>query len=154
VPLPFVRWSRAAEQRADLTRQATGSSRLVDPHLESLAEYAEDVAAATIALEKSRAAVFVAAGTDDGMWPAAYSADRLKRRLSRRDSDLPSVIEVYPTGHLVMGSGWAPTTQFQRSKGRLQGGNAALDAQAQRAIWPAFLRFLDEFFRSAEPLVR
>lgn len=94
--------------------------------------------------------MFVAAGTDDGMWPAAYSAERLRERLSRRDPGLPSVVEIHTTGHLVMGSGWGPTTQFQRSRGRLQGGNAALDAQAQRAIWPAFLHFLDEHFRSAE----
>lgn len=154
VALPFVRWSRAAERRADITRRATGSSRWTEPHLESLAEHAGDVPAATIAIEKSGAALFVAAGTDDGMWPAAYSAERLRERLGRRDPRTPSIIEIHPTGHLVMGSGWGPTTQFQRSRGRLQGGNAALDAQAQGKIWPAFLRFLDDHFRRTRPTVR
>ena len=147
VALPYVRWSRAANQRGDVSRRATGSSRLVEPHLESLAQYAEDVPAATIAIEKSRAALFVAAGTDDGMWPSAFAAERLKERLGRSNPGAPASFIIQPTGHLVMGSGWAPTTQFQRARGRLQGGNAALDAKAQQVIWPAFLRFLDEHFR-------
>lgn len=143
-PLPFVRWSVSAEQRSNVTRKATGSSRLTEPHLEALAEYASDVPAATIPIEQSRAAVFVAAGIDDGMWPAAYSAERLRARLERRVPALATVFEIHPTGHLIMGSGWGPTTQFQKTTGRLQGGNAKLDAQAQRAVWPAFLKFLEQ----------
>lgn len=155
LPLPFVRWSRAAEQRANLTRTATGSSRLVEPHWESLVEFAEDIPAATIAIERSRAAIFVAAGNDDGMWPAAYSTERLRERLSRRSAGPPAIFEVHPTGHLVLGSGWGPTTQFQKARGRLQGGNAALDARAQASIWPALLRFLDEHYsRSSGALLR
>jgi hypothetical protein len=143
-PLPYVRWSKAAEQRGDLNRRTTGSSRLTEPHLESLAEFASDVPAATILIEKSRAAVFIAAGTDDGMWPSAYSAEHLRRRLALRDPSLAAVFEIHPTGHQIMGSGWGPTTQFQRATGHLQGGNARLDAQAQGVIWPAFLKFLDQ----------
>ena len=91
--------------------------------------------------------MFVAAGTDDGMWPSAFAAERLKEPLVRSIPGAPASFMIQPTGHLVMGSGWAPTTQFQRARGRLQGGNAALDAKAQQVIWPAFLRFLDEHFR-------
>ena len=148
-PLPFVRWSKAAERRGDLVRTATGSSRLVEVHLESLAEYATDVAAATIPIERSRAAIFIAAGNDDGMWPSGCSAGMLRERLVQRDRRLASHFELHPTGHLILGSGWGPTTQFQRSQGRLQGGNARLDAEAQRVIWPAFLRFLERHL--AEP---
>lgn len=147
---PYVRWSRAAERRNDLTREAIGSARLTEPHLESLAEFAEDVDAAMIEIERSRAAIFVAAGTDDGMWPAAYSAERLRARLAQRDPRLAAAFEIHPTGHLVFGTGWAPTTQFQSQTGRLQGGNARLDAEAQRVIWPAFLRFLRDYFRSPD----
>jgi dienelactone hydrolase len=147
-PLPFVRWSKAAERRSDLTRSATGSSRMTDIHLESLAEFASDVPAATIPIERSRAAFFIAAGTDDALWPAAYSSELIQRRLARRTPDTSAVFEIHATGHLVMGTGWGPTTQFQRSSGWLQGGNARLDAQAQRAIWPAFIRFLDLHLRT------
>lgn len=150
-PFPFVRWSRAAERRSNLTRKATGSARLTEPHLESLAEFAEDVAAATIKIERSRAAIFVAAGTDDGMWPAGYSAERLRDRLAHRDPRLGAAFEIHPTGHLVMGTGWAPTTQFQSQTGRIQGGSARLDAEAQRIIWPAFLRFLRNHFQLPAP---
>lgn len=149
-PFPFVRWSRKAAERGDLVRNATGSSRLAEPHLESLAEFAEDVPAATIPVEMSAAAVFVAAGIDDGMWPAAYAAERLRQRLIRRDPGIPAMFEIHPTGHQVMGSGWGPTTTFQRATGRLQGGNARLDAEAQRVIWPAFLRFLEMNLRSSQ----
>lgn len=141
--LPFVRWSKAAEHRGDSVRAATGSSRLTDVHLESLAEHAADVAAATIPIERSRAAIFIAAGSDDGMWPSAYSAEKLRQRLARRDPRLAAHFEIHPTGHLILGTGWAPTTQFQRGRGLLHGGSARLDAEAQRATWPAFLRFLE-----------
>lgn len=141
-PLPFVRWSKAAERRGDQARAASGSSRLTEVHLESLAEYAGDVDAAAIPIERSRAAIFIAAGSDDAMWPSAYAAERLRERLARRDPALVSQIEIQPTGHLVLGSGWGPTTQFQRAQGLLQGGNARLDAEAQRRIWPLFLQFL------------
>jgi len=141
-PLPYVRWSKAAERRGNLVRTATGSSRLTEVHLESLAEYATDVAAATIPIDRSRAAVFIAAGSDDGMWPSAYATERLRERLARRGPELVSHIETQATGHLILGTGWGPTTQFQRTRGRLQGGNAKLDAEAQRAIWPVFLQFL------------
>lgn len=102
----------------------------------------QDIEAATIRLENSRAALFLAAGTDDGLWPAAYSSERVQSRLKRLGFDRAVVVELHPTGHLIMGSGWAPTTQFQRSTGWLPGGNAELDSKAQRAVWPAFLEFL------------
>lgn len=146
-PLPYVRWSWPAMRRGDLVRAATGSSRLTEVHLESLAEFADDVEAARIPIERSRAAIFIAAGTDDGMWPSAFSAEQLRRRLALRDAALATVFEVHPTGHLILGSGWGPTTEFQRSSGRLQGGNARLDSEAQRIVWPAFLRFLDQHLR-------
>lgn len=150
-PLPYVRWSKAAERRGNLVRTATGSSRLTEVHLESLAEYATDVAAATIPIERSRAAVFIAAGSDDGMWPSAYATEHLRERLARRDRGLASHIEIHATGHLILGTGWGPTTQFQRARGRLQGGNARLDAEAQRAIWPMFLQFLRSHLADARP---
>jgi dienelactone hydrolase len=151
-PLPYVRWSKAAERRGDQARTATGSSRLTEVHLESLAEYASDVEAAAIPIERSRAAVFIAGGTDDAMWPSAYAAERLRERLARRDPGSATQIEVHPTGHLLLGSGWGPTTQFQRTKGRLQGGNPGLDAEAQQAIWPKFLLFLRRHLKERSPV--
>lgn len=135
-------------RRGDSVRAVTGSSRLTEVHLESLAEFARDVEAARIPIERSRAAIFIAAGTDDGMWPSAFSAEQLRRRLALRGAALTAIFEIHPTGHLIMGSGWRPTTEYQRSTGRLQGGNPRLDAEAQRIVWPAFLKFLDQHLRS------
>jgi dienelactone hydrolase len=140
--LPFVRWSLAAEQRGQQQRQASGSSRLTEAHLESLAEYAQDVPRATIPVERAHAALFLAAGVDDGVWPAAYAVERIAARLKAAGYRHPVQLEVVLTGHQLLGTGWAPTTAFQRGVGRLQGGTAALDAAAQAALWPRLITFL------------
>jgi hypothetical protein len=54
----------------------------------------------------------------------------------------PKTLEL-DTGHLVLGTGWAPTTSFQRVTGALQGGSPVLDAAAQARAWAALLAFLD-----------
>lgn len=146
-PMPFVRWSYAAEARGSESRKATGRSRLTEAHLESLAEYADDIEPATIAIERSRAALLLVAGIDDGMWPSAYSVERIQARLARNGYK-PSVKVVrLPTGHQVLGTGWAPTTAFNRPTGRLQGGDPQLDARAQAEAWPQLLEFLRAHLR-------
>jgi hypothetical protein len=141
-PMPFVRWSYAAEARGTEARKATQRSRLTEAHLESLAEFAHDVERATIPIERSRAALLLVAGIDDGMWPSAYSVDRLEARLARYRYDRPVKIVRLPTGHQVLGTGWAPTTAFNRQTGRLQGGDPQLDAHGQAEAWPQLLEFL------------
>ncbi|HYE43563.1 MAG TPA: acyl-CoA thioester hydrolase/BAAT C-terminal domain-containing protein [Caulobacteraceae bacterium] len=149
-PLPFVRWSQDAARRGEAARAATGVSRLTEVHLESLVEYASDIEQARIRMERSRAAVFIAAGQDDGMWPSAYAAEQLRTRLERRDPRLPVQIELAPTGHQILGAGWSPTTAFQRPTGLRHGGDARLDSEAQRAIWPRFLAFLEAHYPPAD----
>lgn len=141
-PAPFVRWSRAAERRGDSARAATGVSRLTEVHLESLVEYASDIEAARLPVERSRAAFFLVAGQDDGMWPSAYSAEQLQARLRAR-SGQETQVELFPAGHQILGTGWGPTTAFHRLTGLRHGGDARLDAEAQAAAWPKFLEFLD-----------
>ncbi len=140
--LPFVRWSAAAERRGARARAATGRSRLTEAHLESLAEYAADVPAASIPVEQANAAFFLAAGIDDGMWPAAYAAERLAARLQAAGYRHPVQLERVDSGHQLLGTGWAPTTAAQGGRGRLQGGSAALDAAAQALLWPRLIDFL------------
>ncbi len=140
--MPFVRWSYGAEARATEARKATRRSRLTEAHLESLAEFAGDVERATIPIERSRAALLLVAGIDDGMRPAAYSVDRIQARLSRQRYDRSVKVLRLATGHQVLGSGWAPTTAFNRETGRLQGGDPQLDARAQAESWPELFEFL------------
>jgi len=146
-PIPFVRWSYAAEARGSEARKATRRSRLTEAHLESLAEFAGDVEPATIPLERSRAALLLVAGIDDGMWPSAYSIERIQARLARRKDGRPVKIVRLSTGHQVLGTGWTPTTTFNKETGRLQGGNAQLDARAQAEAWPQLLEFLKSQLR-------
>lgn len=146
-PIPFVRWSYAAEARGSEARKATRRSRLTEAHLESLAEFAGDVEPATIPIERSRAALLLVAGIDDGMWPSAYSIDRIQARLARRGYDRQVKIVRLSTGHQVLGTGWAPTTTFNKETGRLQGGNAQLDARGQAEAWPQLLEFLKNQLR-------
>jgi dienelactone hydrolase len=153
-PLPFVRWSRAAASRGDAARVATGVSRLTEVHLESLAEHAGDIEGARLRLEHTTAAVFIAAGADDGMWPSAYAAEQLRAQLVKRNPTAPFQIEVQPSGHQIMGTGWAPTTTYHAPTGLRQGGDARLDSEAQRVIWPKFLAFLDQHLKRANSSAR
>ena len=121
-PMPYLRWSYEAAARGDAARQATGSSRLTDVHLQSLSQYAADIAAAEIRVERGCAALFLVAGADDAMWPSADSVRRIAARLEAADYRPPVQVEIVDTGHLVLGTGWAPTTAFQRTTGMLQGG--------------------------------
>lgn len=136
-----MRWSYTAEARGTDARKATQRSRLTEAHLESLAEYAGDVERATIPIERSRAALLLVAGIDDGMWPSAYSVERIATRLARYGYDRPVKVVRLPTGHQVLGTGWAPTTAFNRQTGRLQGGDPQLDAHGQAEAWPQLLEF-------------
>ena len=143
-PLPFVPWSAAAEQRGDRTRRTTGSSRLTEVHLESLAEAGTArIDAARIPVERGRAAILLVAGLDDARWPAAYAAAQIAKRMAAAGQDARLQVLDAATGHLVLGTGWAPTTSFQRSTGALQGGSPALDAVAQARSWAALLAFLE-----------
>lgn len=145
--VPFVRWSYAAEARGREARTATGQSRLTEVHLESLAEFAGDVESATIRIERAQSALLLVAGIDDGMWPAAYAVDHITARLTRERYKHPVKIVRLSTGHQVLGTGWAPTTTFNRNTGRLQGGSAQLDARAQAEVWPQLLEFLRAHLR-------
>jgi len=143
-PLAFVRWSYPAEERNTAIRKATGGSRLTEPHLESLAVHAADVAAARIPVERSAAALLLVGGLDDGMWPSAYAIEEIVAAVRATQPGQPVEIELSPTGHQVMGTGWEPTTTFNRPRGRLQGGSPELDARAQAASWAKLRRFLAE----------
>lgn len=141
-PLPFVRWSYPAEARNTAARKATGRARLTEPHLESLAVFAADIPAAVIPIERSAAALFLVAGLDDGMWPSAWSVEQLAAAARAARPDRVVETEYLPTGHQVLGTGWAPTTTFNRPRGRLQGGTPELDARAQAVAWTKLRRFL------------
>lgn len=120
-----MRWSYAAEARDSEARKATRRSRLTEAHLESLAEFAGDVEQATIPIERSRAALLLVAGIDDGMWPSAYP-NRLWRwppnaSTSNRRFMRPLEHEVFPN---------------------LDGAAACVQAFSTKAnpTWPARLR--------------
>jgi hypothetical protein len=143
-PLPFVPWSSAAEQRGERTRKATGSSRLTEVHLESLAEAGTArIEAARFPVERGRAAILLVAGLDDARWPSTYASAQVAARMaSAGQAQRLKVLEL-DTGHLVLGTGWAPTTSFQRVTGALQGGSPLLDAVAQAKAWAALIDFLE-----------
>ena len=143
-PLDFVRWSYPAEERNTAARKASGRARLTEPHLESLAIHAADTAAARIPVERASASLLLVAGIDDGMWPAAYSVAEIAAAARAGRSDRIVEVEILSTGHQVLGTGWAPTTTFNRPRGRLQGGSPELDARAQSAAWARLRQFLAE----------
>lgn len=141
--LPFVRWSYEAEAKNSATRKATGRSRLTEPHEESLMIHAADVPAARIPIERSGAALLLVGGIDDGMWPSALSVRAIAEATHAAPAGRVVEIELLETGHQVLGTGWSPTTTFNRPRGRLQGGNPELDAAAQAEGWAKLLGFLE-----------
>lgn len=143
-PLAFMRWSYPAEERNTAARKTSGRSRLTEPHLESLAIYAEDAAAARIPVERTAAALLLVAGSDDGMWPSALAVEKIAAAARAAHPGRMVETEILPTGHQVLGTGWAPTTTFNRPRGRLQGGSPELDARAQAVSWARLRRFLAE----------
>ena len=76
------------------------------------------------------------------MWPSAYSIAEIAA--AARAGPPARIVEtqLLPTGHQVLGTGWTPTTTFNRPRGRLQGGSPELDARGQAVAWAKLRRFL------------
>jgi dienelactone hydrolase len=107
------------------------------------------IAAATIKVERSRAAFLLAGGGDDQTGASGDSVARIAERL--RDHHYPRPVEVliYPeAGHLIVGTGWLPTTSHNSGPSQ-DGGNAEADAKAQEDSWFKMLAFFRRELRPA-----
>jgi dienelactone hydrolase len=110
----------------------------------------ERIAAATIPVERSKAALLLVGGGDDRTGDSGASVDRITRRLEQSHYQFPYEVLLYPgAGHGIVGSGWRPTTTHNTGVFN-DGGTPEADARAQADAWTKMLAFLSEqlFVRS------
>jgi dienelactone hydrolase len=98
---------------------------------------------AEIPVERVRGRVLLVAGTDDALWPSAWSAQRIAvRSAAQGRAAQVNVLEYAGAGHLI-GKAYLPSGSTLVAGGRLDtGGSAAANARAQADSWPRVLSFL------------
>jgi dienelactone hydrolase len=102
----------------------------------------ELLAAAAIPVERSRAAFFLAGGGDDQTGASGDSVARVAERLRRAGYDRPVDARIYAgAGHLIVDSGWRPTTTHNDGPSQ-DGGTADADARAQADSWQGMIDLL------------
>jgi len=136
-PVPFVRYVRADErmQREGL-RGFYAACLEADP---------DAVRAAEIPAEKTRGAILLVSGGQDGVWPSSEMARRIMARLRANGFAYPCKHLEYPdAGHAIMGLENLPAT-VKGPAGEIHfGGTEAANASARFDAWSKVLRFLRE----------
>ena len=108
-----------------------------------------DDAAARIQVEGIDGAVFLAASSDDAIWPSARMAQEIDARLLRKHFAYPVVLLTFPhSSHDLLGTGpSSPTATYQyggRSYTVNYGGTAAGTEEARNTSWASMLLFLSQ----------
>ena len=136
--LPFVPY-------ADFGREFVGYQtgepvRIRRPQDKGRAANPAAAVAARIPVEKIKAPVMVVAGQDDQLWNSAMMAHNIAER--RAEAKLDTVSLIYTdAGHLLSGTGYDPTTQYDVGLSMV-GGTPAGNARAQADAWPKTIQFL------------
>lgn len=140
--LPFVPETGLAREVANF-RVAGGEVRMAKVHLANMAAASRrTVAAAAIPVERSHAAFFLAGGGDDQTGASGRSVAALAERLRRARYARPVESHIYPdAGHLIVDSGWRPTTTHNAGPSQ-DGGTPEADARAQADSWSGLIAFL------------
>lgn len=146
-PFPFL---PQTNQRAEIAnyRIPGGEVHLARVHAAALAAASPQIIeAATIPVERSHAAFFLAGGGDDQTGASGDSVARVAARLRRFHYRRPVDARIYPrAGHLIVDTGWRPTTSHNNGPSQ-DGGDAEADAQAQADSWTGMIAFLDRELR-------
>jgi len=97
---------------------------------------------ATIPIERSHAALLIMGGDDDRLGDSGASVRRLAARLKAQHYRHPVESLRFPgAGHVILGTGWRPTTTDNDGLMK-SGGTPAADARAQREAWARAVSFL------------
>jgi len=137
-PLPFVPNVDFAQE---LEGFRTGAAvRYRRPMQKGRAAYPQAAVAARIRVEDVKGPVFVAGGGDDQMWDSGAMTQNIAERRSAAGRETVSL--VFPDGgHMLNGTGWEPTTQYDAGAFKL-GGTPEGNAHAQAEVWRQALAFL------------
>lgn len=146
--LPFLPTAGVREE-ISRGRQSGGQIHLARVARNNLAAAStEALRAAAIPIERSAAPILLIGGGDDELWDSGASVERLETRLARARYSHPHQALVYPAaGHVLLGSGWHPTTGDNADVIK-NGGTAEADARAQADAWPRVIAFLQRALRS------
>ncbi|TQK03364.1 acyl-CoA thioester hydrolase/BAAT C-terminal domain-containing protein [Herbaspirillum sp. SJZ107] len=137
-PLPFVP-NLGFQQELEGFR--TGAPvRYRRPMEKGRAAFPQAALAARIRVEDFEGPMLVAGGGDDQMWDSGAMAQNIAER--RLEAGRPTVSLVFPDGgHMLNGTGWEPTTQYDAGVFKL-GGTPEGNARAQAEVWREALAFL------------
>ena len=140
--LPFIP-TRGTREAISRGRQAGTPIYLARVARSNLAAASPaELDAARIPLERSGAALLLIGGADDQLWDSGSSVTRLAERLRQAPYAHPWRSLVYAgAGHVLVGTGWQPTTGDNDDPFR-NGGSARADAFAQGDSWPRVVAFL------------
>ena len=145
VALPFV-------PNVDFVQELDGfrtgqAVRLRRPMDKGRAAFPGAAAAARIRVEDFKGPMFVAGASDDQMWASAMMAENIaERRLAAGRRTVSLIFQ--DAGHMLDGSGWDPTTQYNAGLFKL-GGTAQGNAHAQAEVWRQALAFLGDALQVA-----
>lgn len=137
-PLPFVPYIGFAEEFAAVR---TGHD-LRMRRFQDRGRAANPAAAvkARIPVENFRGPLLVVGGHDDQVWASGMMAQNIAER--RAAAGLETVALIFPeAGHLLGGTGWMPTTQYDVGPFKA-GGTPQANAQAQARAYPETIAFL------------
>ena len=96
--------------------------------------------AARIRVEDFKGPLLVAGGIEDQMWASGAMVQNIVER--RVEAKLETVALIFTdAGHMLSGTGWSPTTQYDAGPFKT-GGTPAANAKAQAEVWQATLSFL------------
>jgi hypothetical protein len=131
-PLPFVHYDVSA-----LPAQSGGPVSYRRYFEQSQERFADEISAATIAIEKARARVILVAGGDDALWPSDLFARTLAQRLEAAGK--PHILLIHPkAGHRVL----LPGETMPRSAVNAHGGTDQADQALGLAAWNEIARAL------------
>ncbi|WP_428535193.1 acyl-CoA thioester hydrolase/BAAT C-terminal domain-containing protein [Rhodopila sp.] len=107
-------------------------------HEQSLLRFASELSAATIPVERAKAAIILVAGGDDALWPSETFAKSIAARLAASAKQARLVFD-QAAGHRVL----LPGETTPRSALHAHGGNDQADAALGDAAWKVMTGHLD-----------
>jgi dienelactone hydrolase len=113
----------------------------------------KSVDAAAIRVEQINGPVFLVAGTDDQVWPAADFADTITERLKQHEHRYPcKYLRQEGAGHLVC-MPYLPSAEVYRNM-IFTSSKIELSSIAMIKAWDAMIAFFEEFLKQSNPSLK
>jgi dienelactone hydrolase len=137
--LPFVPNKDFPQELAGF--QTGADVRFRRPQDKGRAAHPQAAVEARIRVEDFKGPLLVAGGIEDQVWASGMMAQNIAERRAAHGLETVSLVFT-DAGHLLSGSGWAPTTQYNAGPNKT-GGTPQANARAQAEVWASTLAFLN-----------